>query len=400
MAQQTANEALLDAMVRHQTYLLRYSGYVRNRINGLLDRTEPAIAQAVAEKLARGTGLSTPAEVRRLNSLLRVLEGIRTRAWTNAAEFLSSQMVELAYQEPVQVQGFISAVAPVTVTTVLPQTPLLRAVALARPFEGRLLKDWAKNLETEDLRRVRAAVQLGMVSGETAKQITSRIVGDEALAYRNGVTHATRQQVQAVVRTAVAHVANSARNEMMLLNSDIITQELYVATLDARTTPVCRGHDGKRFPLGSGPRPPLHMQCRSLRVAVLDGDVLSGRPAKAVTEKQLLREFGEARGIPTAKSRDALPRGTKGAFDAFARKRTRELTGRVPASTSYQQWLMKQTHQFQEDTLGIAKAKLFRNGGLTLDKFVARDGTELTLGELAKKHADAFRAAGLDPAGF
>jgi hypothetical protein len=52
---------------------------------------------------------------------------------------------------------------------------------------------------------------------------------------------------------------------------------------------------------------------------------------------------------------------------------------------------------FQNDTLGITKAKLFREGGLNLDKFVNRNGDELTLAQLAEREAAAFRAAGLDP---
>jgi hypothetical protein len=50
--------------------------------------------------------------------------------------------------------------------------------------------------------------------------------------------------------------------------------------------------------------------------------------------------------------------------------------------------------------MGVTKAKLFRDGGLELDKFVHRNGDELTLRELAQKHADAFRAAGLDPSKY
>jgi hypothetical protein len=90
----------------------------------------------------------------------------------------------------------------------------------------------------------------------------------------------------------------------------------------------------------------------------------------------------------------------KGEFDKFSRKRIRELTGQVPATTSYQTWLKSQSKEFQEDVLGKTKAKLFRDGKLQLDKFVTRNGTELTLSQLAKKHADAFRAAGLNPEDF
>jgi SPP1 gp7 family putative phage head morphogenesis protein len=400
MAQRTSNELLLDAMIRHQTYLMRYSSGVRNRVNALLQRSEPDIVRLIHERLRDGEGLSSASNVRRLQSLLAAITGIRQKAWTQSGDFLLEQMQELGYQEPLFMQGVIGTVAPVVVTTVLPSARTLRAIATSNPFEGQVLKDWAATMEADDLRRIRSAVQLGMVAGESNAQIARRLVGTDGLNGEDGVTHMTRRQVEAITRTAVNHVSNAARDEFMRENADIIASETYVATLDARTTAVCKANDGKQFPVGVGPRPPLHFNCRSLRVATLDGEALSGRPYKASTTKQLLREFSDQQGIPRVTTREALPRGSKGAYDEFARKRVRELTGRVPASTSYQVWLKGQTRTFQEDTLGVTKAKLFRDGGLTLDKFVAANGTELTLGQLAAKHASAFRAAGLDPKGF
>lgn len=400
MAQRTANELLQDALIRHQTYLLRYSGTVRNRIRSLLDKSEEGIADLIRRRLAAGTGLNSPTDVRRLQALLDAIDKLRQEVWADATSWLEDQMVDLAYQEPIALANMISTVAPVVVSTTLPAPALLKAIALSRPFEGRLLRDWASTLEAEDLRRIHAAIQLGMVAGETTDAITRRVIGTTQLFGSDGVTELTRRQVQAITRTAVQHVANSARDETMRLNADVLLAEQFVATLDSRTTPVCRANDGKQFPVGSGPRPPLHIACRSLRVGVMDGEMLGERPAKASTTKQLLREFTDARKLPRVTSRDDLPRGTKGLYDTFARKRIRELTGRVPAVTSYQVWLQQQSRQFQEDTLGVTKAKLFRDGGLTLDKFVAADGTELTLAQLAVKQAEAFRAAGLDPSDF
>lgn len=400
MAAKTANEELLDAMVRHQTYIMRFSGYVRNRVNAVLDRTEPEIAALIRDKLSGTQGLVTPQEVRRMQALLRTIDGIRHEAWTEGNDWMSQQLVDLSYQEPIVMQGVFATTAPAVVTTVMPTARLLKSIALSRPFEGRILSEWAANMEAEDLRRIHAAIQTGMIAGEGSATIARRVIGTADLNHMDAVTQMTRRQVEAITRTAVAHVANGARDEFMRENADIVTQEVYVATLDARTTPVCRAHDGKVYPLGLGPRPPLHFQCRSLRVAVFDGEVMSGRPYKASTTKQLLREFTEKNDLPKVTSRDDLPRGTKGDYDAWARKRVRELTGRVPAATSYQVWLKDQTRTFQEDTLGVTKAKLFRDGGLTLDKFVAANGTELTLAQLAQKHAAAFRAAGLEPQGF
>jgi hypothetical protein len=42
-----------------------------------------------------------------------------------------------------------------------------------------------------------------------------------------------------------------------------------VAVLDSRTTKLCRRLDGRRYPVGKGPIPPLHPNCRSNRIVVL-----------------------------------------------------------------------------------------------------------------------------------
>ena len=396
----TANEALLDAMIRHQTYLLRYTGMVRNRIFGILDKTEADLAELIRTKLKGTTGLTTPVELRRMQSLMASLETMRRAAWGEATADLVKQMTDLSYQEPIVMSGILATTAPVIVETVLPAPRLLRSIVLARPFEGRLLKEWAATMEADDIRRIHSQIQLGMTAGQTTDAIVARVIGTTTLKGSDGVTELTRRQVNAVVRTAIQHVANHSRNELFKENADILELEQFVATLDSRTTPVCKANDGKRYPVGKGPIPPLHIACRSLRVASFSEERLGMRPAKPVTEEMLLREFGEREKIGTVKSRDDLPRGYKTAFDGFKRKRVRELTGRVPNAESYQTWLQKQSKAFQDDTMGVTKAKLFRDGGLTLDKFVAASGTELTLAQLAAKHAQAFKAAGLDPRNY
>lgn len=399
MAELTANEALHDALVRHQTYLLRYSGGVRNRLQALLDATEEDLAMRIRDKLRGVTGV-TPGSVRRMQELFVMVDRQRGDVWADVQLQLHGELQALAVAEASATAGMIATVAPVVIETVLPASRQLRAIVDTVPFEGALLKQWAAGMAREDLRRIHAAIQVGMTEGLGSDAIARRVIGTGALNNKDGTLALTRRQVEAVTRTAVAHVAANARDLFIAENADIVLTEKFVATLDSRTTPVCKANDGKTFPIGKGPRPPLHVSCRSLRVPVLNGEVLSERPAVPVTQKQLLREFTEQNNLGKVHTREALPRGTKTAFDTYARKRKRELTGVVPASTSYQAWLTRQSRTFQEDTLGITKAKLFRDGKLPLDKFVAQDGTELTLDQLARRHATAFRAAGLDPRSF
>lgn len=395
----TANEELADALIRHQIYLLRYSGYVRNQIIALLNRSEEDLATKI-RGYSPGDGLSDPVEFQRMKALQAAVGKLRQEAWGEVDAFFSQQMKDLTYQEPITLRNIVDTTIPVTVSTVVPSAPLLKAMVTAKPFEGRIMADWVDTLATDDIRRMENAIQLGMVAGEPMDTIAKRVVGSGSLKGSDGTTELTRRQVQAVTRTAVQHIANNARNEFFKENSDLFSMERFVATLDSRTTPVCRAEDGKQYPVGKGPIPPLHYGCRSLRVAVFNSKLLGSRPANPTTEKLLVEEFASENGLGDISSRDELPRGNKGKYDAWAQKRIRQLVGPIPAESTYQTWLEKQSSAFQDDVLGLAKGKLFRDGKLPLDKFVDHNGNEMTLKDLAKQHADAFRAAGLDPSKY
>ncbi len=395
----TVNDELFDALVRHQIGLLRVSGSVRNRILEILDATEADIKDRIERRLANAVPGVTPANANRLRVLMEMVRKIRGQAWSDVTAELVRSMVDIALNEAEFMDQGVQSVAPTVVAPVIPEPALLRALVAKSPFEGRVLRQWAKDIAADDIKRIESAIQVGMIQGETSQQIASRVVGSARLKGTDGVTEITRQRATALARTAVNHFSNAAKREFYKANKKLFKREVYVATLDARTTPVCRANDGKTFPVGEGPMPPLHFNCRSTRVPVIDGAELGARPAKASTEQQLVREFNARKGT-SAKTRDDLPRGMKGEFDKFKARRVRELTGRVPDSVTYQTWLKRQNAAFQDDILGRTRGALFRRGGLTLDKFVNRKGDEITLRELARREAEAFRKAGLNPEAF
>ena len=388
------NDLFFDAIIRHQIGLLRVSGKVRNRILLLLDATERDIRDQILRKLQSGT-VST----QRLESLIASIKAIRSDAWKASAEAWQEELLALAKEEPDFMAKMLRTIAPVQLDLVLPSAELLREIVRARPFEGRVLKDWAKDISAADLGRIEQQIRIGVTQGESASAIARRIVGTVQRRGTDGVLEITRRQAAAITRTAVIGISNQAKREFYKANSTLFAEEIYVATLDSRTTPVCRALDGTRHPVGEGPIPPLHFNCRSVRVATLDGTALGSRPVRNYTQQRLLREYNAAHGT-SATTRAGLPRGHKGQFDQFVRERIRQLTGTVDANVTYQKWLARQTAQFQDDILGPTRGKLFRKGGLTLDKFVNRRGDELTLKELAEKERKAFLAAGLDPDDF
>ena len=397
----TSNEAFFDAMLRHQIGLLRLSKSTGRRVNELLDASEKDLRAAVRNRLRGQTGLTTSANVRRLEKLLDEIREIRGSAHAEVSTLLQSELRALAVSEAAAIDGIFKTVIPVRVSTTLPAPELLRNIVTVRPFEGEVLAKATRRIRRTDLERINGQIRIGLVQGESIPDIARRITGTVALRGRNGVTELTRRNAQGIVRTATNAIANQSRREYFKANAEFFTDELYVATLDAVTTRICSSLDGERFPINEGRFPPLHFNCRSLRVAILDAEPLGRRPSKPVAEKALLREFSKANGIsPVPRRRALLPRGTKGDFDAFSRTRTRELIGRVPAKVDYQTWLGRQSAAFQDDVLGKTKGALFRRGGLPLDRFVDANDLEKTLSELARSDADAFVSAGFDPEDF
>jgi SPP1 gp7 family putative phage head morphogenesis protein len=394
------NEQWFDALIRHQIHLLRVNGTVRNKIFELLNKSDRDIQGKILARLQNVKGGLTPRNVQRLAVLQRIINNSRIKTWSQVNRVWFNELRAITRAEPISVAGTLNTVVPVQVPVVLPTPTQLNALVNHHPFEGRVLKEWAKDVRVKDLQRIKDQIMVGVVQGESNVTIARRVVGTTAMKGMNGVTQITRNQAAAITRTAVNSFSNAARELFFQENSELFKKERYVSTLDDRTTPVCRAYDGKEFKVGEGPIPPLHFNCRSVRIAVIEGAELSNRPAKPFTEKQLVSEYAKNNKLGNITSRDNLPRGFKTSFDDFKRQRVRQLTGTVPGKTTYQEWLKGQTKDFQEDVLGKTKAKLFRDGDLALDKYVDRAGNELTLAELAQKEIKAFRAAGLDPKEF
>ena len=401
--ERTAQDELLDAILRHQVGLLRVVGSIRNEVVSLLDETEADLRRTIERRLrAFGPGgPRTSANLRRLARLFDDIRRIRTGAWESVTTVWLDRVAAVALAEPAFLDGIIKTVIPTTIETQLPTARQLRAIVNSRPFEGRTLRQWARSVRQEDIERIHRQIQIGLTQNEAPREIARRVVGRAQLNGRDGVTNITRRNAEAITRTAVNHVANQARQEYAVENKDIVDDELYVATLDGRTTRICASLDGERFPIGEGPIPPIHFNCRSVRVLILDEEAIGSRPAKPATRQQMLREFARRRRFRTVpRNRDALPRGTKREFDLFERQRMRELTGRVPAKTTFEQWLRRQPREFQDDWLGPTRARLFRDGNVGLDRFVLPNGREIPLSQLATREAGAFEAAGFDVDAF
>ena len=377
----TTNETIVDAYVRHQTYLLRYAGGIRNKSLEKLAKTEGKLYDAIVKWASKAEGNRNliGAKGRKWQKDFdEVIHNVRQPAWDDIAEEIQVELRELAAIEVAHGAAVIEGAVPVMLSMGLPPAAQLLSIVNSQPFQGKTLKQWLEKTADSDVNRLLAAAKSGIVRGETPTQVARSIIGTKTAGYKDGEARKAFRDLEAVLLTLTNGIQQEAKQALYEANADVIKMETYVATLDARTTIQCASLDGQNFPRGEGPIPPLHFRCRSLRTPYVKPENLGGRPFNPTTEKQLIREYSEQAGIDNPRSRSELPRGHKASFDDFARKRKRELVGSLPAKTTYNEWLKDQSVEFQDQVLGSTRAKMFRDGGITLDRFVARDGDVIT----------------------
>lgn len=394
----TANEQLYDFILMHKIYLLKQGARISNLINKLLAENNQEIQSIIMMQIVDLYDLTPLAQLKGTRTIIKQVEQRRSKLWEAVQATMMTEMLDISTYELLFFSNLVDKVLPVQVA--LKQPSISKQILSQLPVQGNTVPEWIAQIASQDLARINATVTSGVSSKTDVQAINKELFGTKAAKGADGVVNRTAKAANSVVTTSIDTVAHWHREQLLSDNSDIFEEELFVATLDARTTIGCMGYDGKRYKIGEGPKPPLHFNCRSLRVAYFNGVLLGDRPANPTTERQLLEEFTQQNGLKGVDKRTKLPYGTKTKYDDYRRQRIRELVGPIPASTNYQDWLKNQPSWFQEDVLGKTKAKLFRDGEIPLEAFSNRFGNEYTLAELAKREAAAFNKAGLDPVKF
>ena len=216
----------------------------------------------------------------------------------------------------------------------------------SQPLMAKPLREYFKDQEASVRKTVTDSIRRSFVAGETVEQTVKSLMGTKALKYTDGDLRKHRNGVRMLARTALNHVSNvTAIDSFKALG---VEKYVLVATLDGRTSSICRSLDGRKYSVdnASAPRPPFHGNCRTFMMADLPG----------------LEDETRASNGPT---------GAK----------------QIKYQT-YKEWFAKQPASFQRDQLTALQYKLYKNGGLSLDKFAdLKSFKELTDIELRAKYS-------------
>jgi len=348
----SANTHVIDVLTRHSVYLQRYNSGIVNRMLPILE----GIGEDIAERLISAD--LTAFQFNRL-TIMQADNAQAIRAAMGEMNLaLNDELFELAEYEAGFTNRMLDDMMTVTSNTVSGEI-------LAGSLSGSKM-NLISGKKTVSLTIDQAFTQF---AGTTSKDVgniirsgitqgqTTREIGDSVL---KSVKTRTRSQAESLIRTAANHSATQARSDVYKENSDILDGEIFIATLDSNTTQTCAGFDKMEFPVGEGPHPALHWNCRSLRVP------------KVKPEFTIVELTGQRA----------------------------SMNGPVSGQTNFSGWLRKQPKDFQDEyfsqfTNGKDRAKLFRNGGLSMSKFTDNKGIVYSLDELKRLEPQAFARASL-----
>lgn len=222
-------------------------------------------------------------------------------------------------------------------------------------FLAKFIESWADT----SVQQVENQALISLSSGGDVSDLQSTINGTsvEPLIIASSVVGRIARGFQMISRTSLQHAHSIGAMDFYKENPDLIKYEEFSAILDNKTSSVCRSLSGNRYPLGEGPKPPLHPNCRSRLLPVLDEKYIN----LITTDYVGNSEWGEE---------------------------------------SYYEWLYRQPSNRQDIVLGKTRAQLFRDGGLPPDKFAKLQLDKyfkpITLKELKRIIPEAFNKAGIE----
>jgi len=189
----------------------------------------------------------------------------------------------------------------------------------------------------EQSTQISNAISYAYTNGLTNQELIQIIRGTRKNRYQDGILQTTTRHAKTIAHTGTAIVASQAKQQFIHDNKDIIKSIKVIATLDLRTSGICRHLDGEIMPIDKAVYPPYHYNCRSSFEIVYDG-------------------------YQSPKQRTSM--------DGVVKNQT------------YYEWLKNQSKAYQVEVLGKKKAKLFQESSVDEFKEFDKNLRPMTLDEI------------------
>jgi hypothetical protein len=340
---------IADKYLSHQIDLLRFTAGEQNKILALLKQLQVELKA----KLRNGL---TDFSKTRVNRILQEAMDVINDYYAKTARSVDSRA--LARNEA---KFTANTFAGIGLDASLPSEAALKALVNGSLIEGHVTADWWAAQGNSLKFKYSGQVRQGIAQGETLSQIVRRVFGSKRLG-TSGIgfpADTLRRNAFTLVHNSVMQIANDSRIATFKANDDIVKGMRQLSTLDSHTSLVCITYSGAGWnlegvPIGGNTLPfnfgcPRHWGCRSLIVPI----TLSYRELGIDVDK---------------------PKGTR-ASDL----------GQIPSDTTFDGFLKRHDATYVDDLLGPGRAKLWRDGKITLSDLLGQTGRPLTLEQLKKK---------------
>lgn len=332
---------LRDAILRHALQLQRLSAGEQKKVEEILRGLEAELKQLLQSQAVSD---ATKAEIQ---ALINQADEIISPAYAQAAATVDTHALAVLVAE--RTVKALDTVLPATINA--PTAARLASLTKDVLIDGAPSSAWWQKQSEDVAFKFAAQVRQGVINGNTNEQIVSRVRDLFGFARGNGVM----AQARTLVHSSIMSAANDARLATFRQNAKVIDGVRWLSTLDSHTCAQCAALDGQSWNLDGGKMtgtnvafmsPPAHFSCRC---------VLSPIPKS-------LADVGVE-----------LPEGQRASSE-----------GPVPSSTTFQDFLKRQSPAFVDKVLGKRRAELFMEGRLTLSDLISGTGRELTLEELGQ----------------
>lgn len=388
-----ANDNLQDLIISHQIGLIRLQNQMAGKFNGLLKNSEKAQRQFLLLEFEPLIGQDYIPNRKTIEQKINELSKMRSEVFDSIYTSLQTELDELVDYEQDYTHKIVEKAVGLNLANQALSKKEKNDVSKSLPSVGRTPKEWIGGIKSADANRVAASIRDGILSGIALNQLSSAVFGSSRNKYRDGQSIIAQRSISSVVATVVNGTTNKTRDTWARKNnySEVVK---WISVLDSRTSPICQSRDGNIYPIDEGPRPPAHIRCRSIVTLLMHvNGILNGyRPGNRST-KTLFSE--------SAKINPNFSKLTKAEKLEFVEKNRRKivknLVGKEPAETTYKEFFSRQSETFQREVLGPTRYKLYKDGNLSLDKFVNDNtGKQYTLEQLKLREKDLFDKLDID----
>lgn len=370
------NQSLVNSFTTLTANLSRLSETEKLVVVGYLKELEDELSQALSSTTKKLTDYSK----KRYESLISQNKQTIRTAYTKIND-QNTQYLSGASSASINGMSSIFANIGIPLSSVAITTEQYQALATNAMIRGASTKAWWSSQSRDLQNNFMHQMRIGYTAGETNDQLIKRIRGsytgtqsfiidgviEKRQLYQGGIMDASYNQARNLVVTSTNQVSSDSKRFLFKKNDDVIKGIVQISTLDYRTTLQCAARDGKAWTLDGQPinhtiayegGTPLHWGCRSVEVPMTKSWAELGADPKV--DKEYLANIDE-----TTRA---------------------SMTGQVPATQTFEEWIGNQAVEDQIAYFGPKKYELWKDGDLTLRQMLDQQGNPLTLNQLASAY--------------